>query len=280
MKKALICAFVWALIFSNTATAQDKENKEDGWIGGANKVLAALTETAEKSSLKGDDLTEELVKTAATEAGKLDKSYAAKAFLVAVGIGLDDTDSIRTILNHKELGLPKLQVSRITQSLAQIESSTNRKKRASLIKKNNPTMLGRRDLCLYFATSMSFNELIDSPTARAVGMLVQKNEMKLDNGFSFKDIAAGLAGIRLCEEVHKIEDQKKGDNIKKKLKVISTQFQVILHLPQVRGLPDGIPDHEFERDYLPNSPKFAQIMTDINNRLAKLYPSREKLKAK
>src|SRR2546428_7142543 len=64
-------------------------------VAGARTVLAAMVQAAEKKVLQGDALTEHYFRVAAKAARRLPADQQANALLLAMGIGLDDSDLMR-----------------------------------------------------------------------------------------------------------------------------------------------------------------------------------------
>lgn len=157
-------------------------------------VVQAVTKRAkelaadEKNRPKGDELTAEYVKAAAAAASALNEKRQARAFLLGLGITLDDS----TVLRDKPV------IKKVCQA---VEPEDDRTARLAVLGK--PTLRGRRDLCQHFAVSAALAEMFGGAAAEFAGLAKELSDMKGTSGFSFCDLAADLAGIELAAVVSK-----------------------------------------------------------------------------
>ena len=177
---------------------------------------AAASLHADSSRLGGDRLTEYLVHEAAAAADGLPDGVAAKAFLLGLAIGLDDSDVLRS--NAVSHGL-----------YTQVESNAARKGRLQVL--GRPTMAGRRDLAQHFVISSALTVLAGPKTAETIGIAKELHDSRSRSGFSFADLSADLAGIEFAVGVAGSSPS---------LASLAESFAVDDFLPDVEGLEEGI----------------------------------------
>lgn len=194
-------------------------------------VVQAVTKKAqelaveEKTRPKGDELTAEYVKAAAAAASVLDEKRQARAFLLGIGIALDDS----TILRDKPV---------VKKVVVAAESEDDRKARLEVL--GRPTIRGRRDLCQHFAVSAALTETFGGVAAEFAGLSKEMTDMKGASGFSFADIAADLAGIELANAV--TADPKR-------IPVMAKQFVVVDYMPDVATFTEGLTEKAFKTKF-------------------------------
>lgn len=171
-----------------------------------------------------DALTEAYIRTAAAAANKLEEAVRIPAFLIGLGIGLDNS----TILSNNPL----------TKKLcAAVESAEERQER--LAKLGTPTMHQRRDLCQHFAVSVALTEIVGAGLAELAGVTKELADMKGTSGFSFADLGTDLAGIEFAGRIQKT----------KLLDSIAKEFAVVDYVPDIKGLREGLSESRFEKDF-------------------------------
>lgn len=194
-------------------------------------VVRAITVRAkelaadEKARPKGDSLMAEYVKAAATAAATIDEKRRARAFLLGLGIGLDDS----TVLREKAV------VGKLCKAA---ESDDDRKARLEVL--GRPTLRGRRDLCQHFAVSAALTETFGAAAAEFAGLAKEQLDMKGTSGFSFADLAADLAGIELATVVSK-EPKRIAD--------LAKVFTPDDHMPDVAPFAEGLNEAAFKKKY-------------------------------
>lgn len=194
-------------------------------------VVQAVTKRAtelaadEKTRPKGDALTAEYVKAAAAAAATLDEKRQARAFLLGLGIALDDS----TVLRDKPV------VKKVTQAA---EPDDDRTARLAVL--GRPTLKGRRDLCQHFAVSAALTETFGAAAAEFAGMSKELSDMKGTSGFSFADLAADLAGIELALAVTKEP---------KRVAAIAKQFVPDDYVPDIAPLAEGLSEAAVKKKY-------------------------------
>ncbi len=198
-------------------------------------VVAAVTAKAEANAklpangtpgrVKGDDLTAAYIREAAAAAAAVEKEYREAAFLLGLGLALDDS----TILRDNP----------VTASFCKaIESDDDRRQRLAVL--GNPTIRNRRDLCQHFVISVTLTEMAGAELAEQAGVLKEQMDMTKTSGFSFTDLCADFAGIEFAKRVKKNPTE---------LESVSKKFAVADFVPAIDGLRDGISAERFKSDF-------------------------------
>jgi hypothetical protein len=216
----------------------------------ANARLPLRTERGAKPPFRrtGDDLTEFLVRAAAGAAKELPAEEAAGAFLLGVGLAIDDSTIIRN--------------NPLTRALCRrVESDAERARRLAVL--GAPTMRGRRDLAQHFVVSCALVEVVGAPLAEAAGLYKEQRDSRPGgSGFSFADLSADLAGVTLAVRL------KKGTV---PLETLAKQYRVDDYLPDPRGLREDLPAEQFAKDYGGLSDRrFLAEVEKIRGRIADL----------
>jgi hypothetical protein len=209
-------------------------------------VVQAVTKKAtelaadEKSRPKGDALTAEYVKAAATAAAGLDEKRQARAFLLGLGIALDDS----TILRDKPV---------VKKVVTAAEGEDDRTARLAVL--GRPTVRGRRDLCQHFAVSAALTETFGAAAAEFAGMSKELSDMKGTSGFSFADLAADLAGIELANAVTK-EPKRVAD--------IAKVFLCDDYVPDITPFAEGLSEAALKKQFGgTDGDKFKAALDDV-----------------
>jgi len=229
----------------------------------ARQVLHAITEAARSNHnaglrgavpLRGDRLTEHLVRRAAGAAAELPEDLAERALLLGLGIGLDDSKLLRRLPLCAEV-------------CRAIEPDDRRRERIAVL--GSPTMRGRRDLAQHFFVSAGLAALVGAENAESAGLLKELGDSRGGSGFSFADLAADLAGVAFALHV--------GAG-RLTLPDLARSFTVDDFLPQCADLPEGIPWEEFSAKYMQaDGAAFEKQRTVIRRRVESLpaYRKRE-----
>ncbi len=189
-------------------------------------VVQAVVEAAEEeTALTEDQLTEHYIRKAAATAASLEKEVAAKAFLLGLGIALDNSAQFRYMPPTGPL-------------CRQVESNEQRRHRLSVL--GSPTMQGRRDLAKHFVVSGALTSLIGRRAAVAVGVGKEIRDARGRSGFSFADLTADMAGATFASALLQEEITLSG---------IASDFSVADFLPDPEGLEEGIPWKELQERY-------------------------------
>lgn len=197
----------------------------------------------------GDVLTGEYVRAAARAASAEAEPVRAAAFLIGLGVALDDSTLLRT--------------NPLTARPARaVEPDAERKERLAVL--GEPTARCRRDLCQHFAVSAALVELLGPAGAESAGLAKEMLDMTRPggSGFSFADLAADYAGLALAGRV-------KADS--KFLATLADRFEVADHVPKVDGLREGITAKQFAADYgSADDQRFQAALAEVQTRVKTL----------
>lgn len=243
-------------LFLVLPTSAQSPPKSSTRVEGARRVLAAIVQAGqENASLPpsqrkdGDELTALYFRSAASSASQLSKGQAGAAFLLALGVGLDDTTLVRS--NPLVAGLWR-----------QVESDDQRQTRLKVLGK--PTMRQRHDWTQHFVVSCALTEAIGAALAESAGLLKEQLDARPGgSGFSFADLSADLAGIALATRV------KNGEL---SLEELARRFEVTAYLPDPKGSREGLSAEQFARDFGSlEDERFKKELAGIRKRVEDLY---------
>ncbi|MGH7171060.1 MAG: hypothetical protein ACRELG_12345 [Gemmataceae bacterium] len=195
----------------------------------------------------GDDLTVYYVRAAASAARRLPEKEAASAFLLALGIALDESSLLRSNL--------------LTRGLwRKVEPDDARKRRLAVL--GSPTLHGRHDLAQHFSVSAALTAAAGPQAAESAGLLKEMLDARGGSGFSFADLSADFAGIafarRLLDKPSRLADLAKA-------------FRIGDYALAPRGLPEGLTAKQFEKRYGSlKDERFQRLQTDIRKRIEAL----------
>ena len=217
--------------------------------------VAATTDPADGKSTKpvstaksrSDTQTEFLVRQAALAAGQVHRENAEQAFLLALGIAMDDTGTLRSLPGTKSLAI-------------RVESEAEVKQRITAIQ--SPTMRGRADLTRHFFASGLAVVMHGSAAARGGGLAKELIDAQGGNGFSFADMTANRAGIVFAHAVL---------SRRLPLERVADEFTVERFLPPVDGLPEGLTTEQM-RDAFGSldDPRFQAQLRRIEQQVMRL----------
>jgi len=220
-------------------------------VAEANARLPLRTERGGRETVRldGDDLTERYVRAAAEAARKLPAEQTTSAFLLGIGIALDDSMILRK--------------NPLTRALCRrAESDAERTQRLAVL--GSPTMRGRRDLAQHFVVSCALVEVVGESLAEAAGLFKEQQDAQPGgSGFSFADLNADLSGVALATRL------KKG---KLSLERLEKQYHVADYLPDHARLREGLSAAQFARDYGDvNDRRFRVELERLRKGIAALY---------
>jgi hypothetical protein len=201
-----------------------------------------------------DELTIYYVRAGATAARRLPKEQAAPAFLLALGIALDDSSLLRTNLMTRTLW-------------RRVESDEAFKQRLRVL--GSPTLHRRHDLAQHFSVSAALTAAMGEHAAETAGLLKEMLDSRGGSGFSFADLSADFAGIafarRLLDKPERLADVEK-------------TFTVADYALSPKGLPEGLTAEEFAKQYGSlKDDRFLRAVADLRKRIEALpgYQSQE-----
>ena len=176
----------------------------------------------QNTDLTGDELTSLYVRTAAKAALQVRPENQTKAMVLALGVFMDDTDTLRSFPVTARL-------------IKSVESEAERRQRTSVL--GAPTMRRRRDLAKHFFVSAHALVVAGREATRSVGLAKEMMDAQRGTGFSFADMAANRAGIVFAERLLSEELS---------LTVLADQFHVDDYLPSIADLAEGLRSQEIQ----------------------------------
>ena len=211
------------------------------------EALAARPASGDNARPKGDDLTAEYIQAAAKAANQLKEPVRVRAFLYAIGLGLDDS----TILRDKPV---------FGSLYKEIETDGERKTRLKFL--GSPTLHNRRDLCEHFAVSAILTEQLGVAAAEFVGLTKELTDMKGTSGFSFVDLAADYSGCYFATQLKDSPDL---------LKSLERKFKTDDYLIDIKLLKEGFSEARFKKDYgSTTDDRFKTVVTEIRDAIKTL----------
>jgi hypothetical protein len=216
------------------------------------KVVAAVVAAAEENAargpekLTGDALTDYYIRRAAAAAKA--KGVSPRAFLLALGVAVDDSGLLRKNL--------------LTRSyLKKVESDAERSRRLRSI--GEPRLRRRHDWVLHFCISAALTAQVGPDAAEQIGITKELLDARLTSGFSFADLAADFAGVLFAKAVlSKAADQP--------LRRIAESFRGTDFLPDINDLEEGLALQQFLDKYGGvKDPRFRKACDTIRARVAR-----------
>ncbi|MCW9047279.1 MAG: hypothetical protein OQK46_04300 [Gammaproteobacteria bacterium] len=125
-------------------------------------------------------------------------------------------------------------------------------------------LIKRHDLSKHLLISAAITSMADSSLAESIGFEKEVDDSNGGSGFSFSDLAADLAGIRLAEYAIKNEEQAR--LIQKKLAIIKFETD---YMPSISHLPEGLSQLQINKDYL-NTASYKTTELMIKQRIDQL----------
>jgi hypothetical protein len=188
--------------------------------------LPADAKPGQQTRRSKDELTAYYFREAAAAAQRVPAEHQAAAFLLALGIGLDDDMLMRKNPVTRNLWL-------------KLESDDERKKRLEVI--GEPTVQGRHDLCQHFVVSCALTVQLGVKNAEAAGVVKEMLDARPGgSGFSFADLSADLAGVTFAKRI--IAEPKLLPKVEK-------SFVVADYTLSPKGLVEGLTEEEFAKQY-------------------------------
>jgi hypothetical protein len=200
-------------------------------IQGGRAVVAAVVRAAEENGrrgrpLAGDALTGLYVRAAVKAAGDLPQAEAMPALLLGLGVALDRSSLMRY---NPLVGLTWRRVE------------TNAERAARLAALGEPTLHGRHDLAQHFFVSCALTAVLGARAADSAGLTKELLDAQDGgSGFSFADLSADLAGVRLAA---RLLDRPS------RARALAKGFRVADYALPPRGLVEGLTTKEFEKRY-------------------------------
>jgi hypothetical protein len=194
-----------------------------------------------------DDLTNYYVRRAAAAARQLPPKFAPSAFLLGLGVALDDSSFVRD----------KPVLNDVWKS---VDTDDLRQQRLLLL--GAPTMFKRHNLTRHFVTSAALVVLSGPQGAETTGLSYELLESRSGNSFSFAELCADMSGVLFATHV-KEDDLSLAD--------LASHFKVEDYVPKLDGLPDDLTWEAFVKQYgQPGSDSFQKQRADLYHRILAL----------
>ena len=132
------------------------------------------------------------------------------------------------------------------------------------IKNKKIYLIKRHDLSKHLLISAAITSMADSSLAESIGLEKEVDDSDGGSGFSFTDLAADHAGIRLAE--YAIENEEQARLIQNKLAVIKFETD---YMPSIKNLPEGLSQQQLNKDYL-NTAAYKTTELMIKQRIDEL----------
>lgn len=214
------------------------------------KIVKAVSERAKQNAaagaraLTGDELTAAYVRTAAQTAVGNEGPEMVSAFLVALGVALDDTGAL---------------ANDTTTSEAVKHAETPEERDARLKVLGNPTLAGRRDLCRRFFIGCAAGELLSPAAAETAAVGRALSDLSKPSGLCVPVLAAEFAGVAFARSVQ---------NDAEVIRDVIQKLAATDYLPPLTGLRNGFSAEKFEERYGDSTDeRFVAVLADIRKRL-------------
>jgi hypothetical protein len=127
------------------------------------------------------------------------------------------------------------------------------------------SLLGRHDLAQHYLVSAGLAVSTGGDLAGAVGVFKELEDSRGGSGFSFADLLADRAGIRLAQMA--TDTEKRARLLQERMSgpLSETDF-----MPEINDLPEGVMELEFKRRYRDlDSKRYRIIEAEIEQRLSR-----------
>ncbi len=179
-------------------------------------------------------------------------SVIAPLFAQAQRSGSDVAGENRAALTALAAYLSGISLPRLLQGDSQ---SIRRAPRVLL------SLHGRRDFAEHFVISAALTVNGGSRLANAIGLIKEEEDASKGSGFSFTDLSANRAGVKLGERA----TSEAAARVQARLAMARHDADL---LPDFRDLPEFMPQAEFDRRFGPvGSPRYQKIIDRIDARL-------------
>ena len=180
-------------------------------------------------------------------------SVIAPLFVHAQGSDGDVAEENRAALTALAAYLSGISLPRLLES----DSKSIRRAPRVLL-----SLHGRRDFAEHFMISAALSVNGGSRLANAIGLIKEEEDASKGSGFSFTDLAANRAGVRLGERA----TGEAAAQVQQRLAAARSDADL---LPDFRDLPEFMPQAEFDRRFGPiGSPRYLKVIERIDARLA------------
>ncbi|RDH82652.1 MAG: hypothetical protein DIZ80_10250 [endosymbiont of Galathealinum brachiosum] len=135
------------------------------------------------------------------------------------------------------------------------------KKDQKPIKTKRVYLKKRFDLSRHLLVSAAIASMADSGLAESIGLEKEVKDSQGGSGFSFADLAADHAGIKLAE--YSLTGEQQARKVQTKLATIKFESD---YMPSIENLPEGLTKQEFDNKYA-NKPAYTSLEQLIKRRI-------------
>jgi len=129
------------------------------------------------------------------------------------------------------------------------------------------SLLGRQDLPKHFMVSAVIAATADSTLSNVVGVFKEIEDSKGGSGFSFPDLAADRAGVKLAELATGSKQQAL--SFQRRMSTIQDEYAF---MPRIDQLPEGLMELEFKKKFRDlNSQQYKLVEDEIQRRIAACF---------
>lgn len=127
----------------------------------------------------------------------------------------------------------------------------------------NLTLRGRSDLAKHFLVSATIAVAAGTGLADLVGLFKEMEDSRGGSGFSFADLAADRAGVKLGEMAISSSQQAK---LIRQMSEVTAENE---YMPRINQLPEGILELEFKKKYKDlDSAAYRLVRNEVEHRIA------------
>ena len=210
-------------------------------------VTAAAAANHKRSGgdrLKGEELTDELVRIAAKASLAATPGGDAESLVVGLAIALDGSDGLR-------------RLPRTAARVKAIEPERQRLQRLNVL--GDPTASGRRDTLKHFVVSAGMTAMLGAKEANLWGAAKELSDANGGSGFSFADLAADRAGVRFAERLLAGNPP---------VTSVARSFRIANYAPSLQDLEEGLSLKELLDKYGgQGDPRYDAQIAEIDRRV-------------
>jgi len=194
-----------------------------------------------------DALTTYYVRRAAAAARQLPPHVGPSAFLLGLGVSLDDSNFVA-------------DKRALNDVWRRIEPGDQRERRLLLL--GTPTMFKRHNLTRHFTISAAMVVLSGPQGAEAAGLGQEIRDTRGGDTFSFADLCADMAGVMFATHVRENDIA---------LEDVASRFLIEDYVPKLEDLPDDLSWEAFVKQYgQADSENFQRKRADLFHRILAL----------
>ena len=127
------------------------------------------------------------------------------------------------------------------------------------------TLVQRRDLAQHYSVSAAIAASSGSRLAHLAGLFKELDDSRGGSGFSFADLAADKAGVRLAEVA--TQSRQRAKQLQADMQRTEREADF---MPAINHLPEGLQEATFTRTYgTPDSPAYRRMEQEIERRIGR-----------